>query len=81
MVSNICILKEWHFSSFRGSPWTHTHDEWAEIDKSSSSSVNFEPRSLEVEYLHIVKAFLVLMRTLDGQNYPLNYPLRGSNIN
>ena len=78
---SFCILKEWPLPSFRDSPWAHTHDEWAEVETILLSSEIFEPRSLEAECPHIVKALLMLARTLDGQNCLHAHPLRGLTLN
>ena len=52
-------------------------DEWAEIESILLSSVISEPHSLDVECPHIVKALLMLARTVDGQSCPLVHHVRG----
>ena len=76
-----CILKEWPLSGFRDSPWAHTMDEWAEIESILLSSVISEPRFLNDECSHIIKALLMLARTLDGQSCPLAHHVRGLTLN
>lgn len=40
-------------------------------------NVNTEPLSLELECPHLVRAFLILFKTLHGQNRPLSHPDAG----
>ena len=69
-----CIFNEWPLSNFPNSPWAHTQDEWAEIEKTFLENVSTEPLSLELECPHIVRAFLVLFRTLHGHTHHLPHP-------
>lgn len=39
-----------------------------------------EPLSLEHECLHILRAFLYLVRTLEGFSSPLSHPNRGLDL-
>jgi hypothetical protein len=71
------ILKEWSLPGFRCGSWTHTQNEWAEIEATLLSPVISEPRTLESECPHIVKTLLMLARTLDVQSCPLAHPFRG----
>ena len=65
------IFKEWPLSNFPNSPWAHTQEEWVRLEKTLLDNVSTEPLSLEVECPHILRAFLVLFRTLHGHTRPL----------
>ena len=71
------ILKEWPLSNFRTSPWAHTQDEWGEIEKILLENISTEPLSLDLECPHIVRAFLILFRTLHGHTRALSHPDAG----
>ena len=74
------IFQKWPLPNFRKSPWMHTQDEWEEIEKLLLENVATEPLSLELECPHIVKAFLVLVRTLHGHTRPLPHPFLGLTV-
>lgn len=65
------IFKEWSLSNFPQSPWAHTQEEWASLEAILMANVSSEPLSLELECPHIIRAFLVLFRTLHGHTRPL----------
>ena len=71
------IFKEWPLSNFPKSPWSHTQEEWAALEQTLLASVSTEALSLEVQCPHIVRAFLVLFRTLHGHTRPLPHPKVG----
>ena len=71
------IFKEWPLSNFPKSPWSHTQEEWATLEQTLLANVSTEPLSLELECPHIVRAFLVLFRTLHGHTRPLPHPSVG----
>ena len=71
------IFKEWSLSNAPMSPWAHTQEEWAEIENKLLVNVNAKPLSLELECPHIVRAFLVLFRSLHGHSRPLPHPDTG----
>ena len=71
------ILKRWPLSNFPSSPWSHTQEEWVEIEKTLLENVSTEPLSLELECPHILRAFLILFRTLHGHSRPLSHPEAG----
>lgn len=71
------IFKEWPLPNFRTSPWVHTQEEWIEIEKKLLENASTEPLSLECECPHIVRVFLVLVRTLHGYTRPLPHPTMG----
>jgi hypothetical protein len=71
------ILKEWPLPNFRKFPWAHTKEEWVEIEKQLLENTSVEPLSLEHECPHIVRVFLVLVRTLHGHTRPLPHPTMG----
>lgn len=71
------LLKEWPLPNFRKSPWAHTIDEWAEIEACLLEKVSSEPLSLELECPHILRAFLLLVRTFHGYSRPLPHPNLG----
>jgi hypothetical protein len=71
------ILKEWPLSNFPSSPWSHTQEEWVEIERTLLENVSTEPLSLELECPHIVRAFLIVFRQLHGHSRPLSHPDAG----
>lgn len=71
------ILKEWPLPGIPSSPWAHSHEEWVEIEKTLLETVSTQPLSLELECPHIVRAFLVLFRTVHGHKCPLSHPDTG----
>ena len=68
------IFKEWPLPNFPTSPWAHTHEEWAAMETALLAQFSAEPLSLELECPHIVRAFLMLFRTLHGHSRPLPHP-------
>ena len=68
------IFKEWPLPNFRKSPWAHTEAEWVELEKTLLENVSTEPLSLDFECPHILRAFLVLVRTLHRHTRPLAHP-------
>ena len=64
------IFKEWPLSTVPKSPWAHTQAEWVEIENALLDNVSSEPLSLEIEYPHIVRALLVLFRSLQDHTRP-----------
>ena len=71
------IFKEWPLSNFPKSPWSHSQEEWATLEQTLLANVSTEPLSLELECPHIMRAFLVLFRTLHGHTRPLPHPSVG----
>ena len=68
------IFKEWPLQNFQKAPWSHTQGEWARLEATLLENCSCEPLSLELECPHIVRAFLVLFRTLHGHTRPLAHP-------
>lgn len=68
------IFKEWPLPNFQNSPWAHTEEEWVELEECLLSNVSTEPMSLEFDCPHILRAFLLLVRTLHGHTRPLPHP-------
>ena len=71
------IFKEWPLPNFHKSPYAHTQEEWVEIKKNMLKNASTEPMSLEHECPHIVRVFLVFVRTFHGHTRPLLHPTMG----
>jgi hypothetical protein len=71
------ILRKWPLRNFRDGPWDHTETEWQDMCDVPLKNTNSEPLSLEYECLHILRAILYLVRTLEGYSRPLPHPEKG----
>ena len=71
------LFKKWPLQNFRPGPWDHSEAEWLEMSAVLVENTKSEPHSLQQECPHIVRAFLQLIRTLEGFTRPLSHPTRG----
>lgn len=74
------IFKKWPLRNFRDGPWDHTNKEWSEMSIVLLENTKNQPLSLEHECPHILRAFLYLVRILEGYNRPLSHPTRGLDL-
>ena len=74
------IFKKWPLKNFRDGPWDHTDKEWLEMSAILLDNTKSEPLSLELECPHILRAFLYLIRILEGYSRPLSHPTRGLDL-
>lgn len=74
------IFKKWPLRNFRDGPWDHTKKEWLEMSTVLLENTKNQSLSLERECPHILRAFLYLVRILEGYSRPLSHPTRGLDL-
>ena len=71
------VFQKWPLHNFQPSPWDHTEEEWARVSSTLLQNISLDARTLDKECPHIVRAIMILMRTLEGRNRPLAHPMTG----
>jgi hypothetical protein len=74
------LFKKWPLKNFRAGPWDHSEQEWVEISVVLLENTKSDNLSLERECPHILRAFLQLVRNMEGFRRPLSHPIKGLHV-